>query len=145
MPTGDTCDDTFECARTTDPVVCWRTDTSSDDAPGVCRTLRRASVGDRCILTNYEGTYGIWHSSDTPIAEAELAHCAQDEGLYCSFPDRICKPDIAEGGACAGLGCKAGLYCDGTCQPYKQRGEPCTSDLECIGHRLMCRLACAPR
>ena len=137
VPTGGACDDTFECARTSDPVTCLPS-TSSDDAPGVCRTLRRASTGEPCILTSDDATYGLWHGSGLSVADAELAHCDQREGLYCSFPERICKPDIAEGGACVDLGCKAGLYCDGTCQPYRQLGDPCTSDLDCIGHRLMC-------
>jgi len=136
---GGACNDAVECASTTEPVVCLRAGSLNDDQPGVCRVMRRASAGEPCIVTTNERSYGTSYGTNRSEAQLGLAYCDQGDGLYCSFPEDVCKVAVGEGGACDGLQCAPGLYCDDiACQRTKELGEACTSSSECIGNGFIC-------
>ncbi|HWP09298.1 MAG TPA: hypothetical protein VNN72_26325 [Polyangiaceae bacterium] len=133
---GETCRQGIDCERSDGEVTCLILDGSDPDALGVCTPAPRAKLGELCVSTCYYGekcpstTYGV---GDT------YSLCFEDDGLYCSHAglDAVCQPLVPLGGECPGTEqeCGSKAYCETTCQPLSELGEPCgracLSELQC--------------
>lgn len=135
---GGACEDVSECAHDGLPVICLRTDSATDDTPGVCRALARVASAEPCLISG-NGEGGVTFSTFQSAADVVLAYCDVRDGLYCGTSTRICQSFIAEGGACEDEGCAAGFYCDATCKPQKTAGAACAASQECA--ELLCKEA----
>lgn len=129
---GGMCDDAVECASNSagDPVICLRAGDVAESEPGVCRQPARGRIGEACVISADERSYGTTYG--TPDPDPPLVFCDVVDGLYCAFPDDVCKPLLAAGAPCAPLEeCELGLYCDTTCKPKKPEGSACSGTSEC--------------
>lgn len=127
---GAACLDATECASDGDPVACLRAGGTSDSAPGVCRAMARGGLGDTCLFSTDERSFRVTY--DTLESDLSLVFCDASDGLYCAYPDGVCKAFLAANAPCAERDeCEPGLYCQTTCQPEKQAGGACTSSDAC--------------
>jgi len=88
---GESCDDVIECRRDAEPVVCIKHEDPDDPlaAIGVCDQLDKAAAGEPCFEDADERFYGSTIESYPP--NTVLTYCDRREGLYCKFPDRVCR------------------------------------------------------
>ena len=134
---NEPCGNGWECDRSQGEVTCLVSDTSTQNALGVCTPAPRAALGEACVSTCESGqncastTYGI---GDT------YSLCFEDDGLYCAYvsPGSVCKAVVPLGAPCVtGEECGHLAYCpDTTCEPLAALGEAC-GDIPCR-HELTC-------
>jgi len=121
----DACIDGYDCDRSASVMTCLITDTSGEMPSGVCREVPHAkldepcdfscSSGDDCSSTTFGGTQA------SPL-------CFEDEGLFCEYvgPGSVCHAIVPMGDACDAFdACGSRGYCETTCKPLSDLGEPC--------------------
>ncbi len=140
---NEPCESGWDCDRSQGEVTCLVSDTSTQNAVGVCTPAPRAALGEACVTSCESGqncastTYGI---GDT------YSLCFEDDGLYCAYvsPGSICKALVPLGAPCiTGEECGRQAYCrDARCEPLGTLDEacgdvPCRPELEC-GPEMRC-------
>jgi hypothetical protein len=138
---GEPCRNVVDCVRGATPLACIKHRENPDDPSpelGVCRNLVQAAEGEPCLVSTTSNYFGVTYT--TPEQSPPLGHCSAQNGLYCSFAERVCTAFAKAGEPCSSPEqCAPGLGCTGdTCNPLAPAGEPCASSQECAAGTL-CR------
>lgn len=129
---GEPCNDGSACRHEGGAVLCLHLENADGSPqPGVCRRLSEAEEGEACARDSYGPTQGGDHTEAAP--GPALAYCDRDKGLFCDFPDDVCRQLPAAGEACE-YDCMRGLFCDeqtSVCTPRMGQGSACESHGQC--------------
>lgn len=141
-PKGGACETSMDCA----PITGGSVTCAFGEEASFCQHELPAAEGVPCGFDTYENEE-VYECTDSPdfycdstdVCRKRVAlggTCEYDNcvtGAYCNN-ESVCSPRIALDSACSSsTECVDGAYCDQTCKPKKQVGEPCTFG-ECDGY-----------
>lgn len=137
LKSGATCAAGAQCAHEVgESSVCVKVSSAGSAEPetGTCQPVAHGMAGDACDLTYTCPNAGLGCTGDfTAPAALTRPFCHLEDGVTCNTTTQQCEPLAADGAACGGdtgVGCVRTHFCDGTCQPRRPLGQPCTSS-EC--------------
>ncbi len=117
----------YDCDRSEAAMTCLITDTTGDMPTGVCRTVPHAGLDEPCNFSCRSGD----NCSSTTFGGADASPlCFEDDGLFCAYvgPDSACLAIVPLGDPCDRFNvCGSDAYCDTTCKPLSDLGEPCSN------------------